>query len=115
MGMFDWVICEYKLPVELPEKRERELGIVQRENGVDVGTGFQTKDLECMLDIYKITREGELQKYDGYKKEFIDHDYTGAINFYSMINMEWYAFIALIHKGSVVAEIEGGQQAYGEE
>jgi hypothetical protein len=43
MGMFDTVTCEYPLPVA--EHQDFE---------------FQTKDLECLLDHYAITREGRL-------------------------------------------------------
>ena len=55
MGMFDYLRCEYPLPVEgrLPEGEANKLL-------------FQTKDLDCMMDEITITKDGELvgQQYD---------------------------------------------------
>lgn len=46
MGMFDTVKCEFKLPNPLHQDLE-----------------FQTKDLECVLDDYTITRDGRLVRH----------------------------------------------------
>lgn len=46
MGLFDTIHCEYPLPV--PQHQELE---------------FQTKDLECLLDEYTITRDGRLLRH----------------------------------------------------
>ena len=43
MGLFDTVKCEYPLPD--PAHQDLE---------------FQTKDFECLLDHYRITRDGRL-------------------------------------------------------
>ncbi len=43
MGLFDTVTCEYRLPT--PAHQDLE---------------FQTKDLECLLDHYVVTRDGRL-------------------------------------------------------
>jgi len=48
MGMFDTITCEAELPV--------------REHQV---LSFQTKDLECLLDCYVITRDGRLPPVSG--------------------------------------------------
>ena len=48
MGLFDTVRCEYPLP----EARHQ-------------GLEFQTKDLECAMDHYTITREGRLIRHPG--------------------------------------------------
>src|SRR5262249_43383330 len=46
MGLFDTVTCEYPLPD--PSHQHSE---------------FQTKDLECLLDHYTITRDGRLVRH----------------------------------------------------
>lgn len=46
MGLFDTVKCEYPLPNSLHQDLE-----------------FQTKDLECLLDHYTITRDGRLVRH----------------------------------------------------
>jgi hypothetical protein len=43
MGLYDTVKCEYPLPEPLHQDLE-----------------FQTKDLECLMDHYTITRDGGL-------------------------------------------------------
>jgi hypothetical protein len=43
MGMFDNIKCEYKLPID---------GLQDEI--------FQTKDFECLLDTYTITKDGKL-------------------------------------------------------
>lgn len=45
MGMFDHVVCEYPLP-DLPEEGKEWM--------------FQTKDMECNMWTYTITRSGQL-------------------------------------------------------
>jgi hypothetical protein len=69
MGMFDYIKCEYPLPGKAPYKE------------------FQTKCLDCAMDSYLITSDGQLarRKYD-HDKEVLEtsefSDYTGTINFY---------------------------------
>jgi hypothetical protein len=60
MGMFDSIRCEYPLPGDPPaDAAELE---------------FQTKDLDCLLETFTITKDGLLQG----KEHF-----TGSINFYT--------------------------------
>lgn len=70
MGMFDDIKCEYPLP-----------------SHARMGTAFQTKDLECEMEIYRIDREGNLWRKhssfdirNSYEEELSTH--TGWINFY---------------------------------
>ena len=51
MGMFDDIICEYPLP-----QPENPKGYVSNNY-------FQTKDFECLLDRYKIDKDGNLLIY----------------------------------------------------
>jgi hypothetical protein len=60
MGMFDEIRCEYPLPGDAPA------------DAADLD--FQTKDLDCLLEKYTITKDGVLQG----KEHF-----TGSINFYT--------------------------------
>jgi len=46
MGLFDTIKCEYPLPEGLHQNLE-----------------FQSKDLECLLDHYTITRDGRLVRH----------------------------------------------------
>lgn len=66
MGMFDEIICDYPLPGDSPFF-------------IEPGHRFQTKDLDCCLDTYRITADGS----------FSDPDFTGDIEFYSS---NWCAF-----------------------
>jgi len=68
MGMFDTIICKYPLPGTQPELIK----------------DFQTKSLDCTLDYYQITEDGNLIRTSDseYEKGNIDH-FTGTINFYN--------------------------------
>jgi hypothetical protein len=57
MGMFDWVIVRYPLPIpgDLPEELHPQLRFRQMEQG------FQTKNLESGLLIYEIDEAGFLR------------------------------------------------------
>lgn len=44
MGMFDYVKCDFDMPIEVPDEE----------------FPFQTKDLECELDYYWIKKDGTL-------------------------------------------------------
>lgn len=70
MGMFDYVNCEYPLPGEPVLESARQ---------------FQTKDLECALDTYTITEDGQLEvlrwREGGDVAETLEH-FTGEIVFY---------------------------------
>lgn len=92
MGLFDEIRCEYPLP-GLPDPS---------------GVQFQTKSFECLLDNYRITREGflEVEEYevedqsDPNAEGFLRFigiatkvpsgwnqvDFTGTVNFYGDAN-----------------------------
>jgi len=61
MGMFDEIFCEAPLPGPIKPKTK----------------SFQSKDLECLLDLYTITKDGRLLK-DQHLCE-----YHGMLNFYT--------------------------------
>jgi hypothetical protein len=89
MGMFDDIRCEMPLP-EWPE------GEVPY---------FQTKDMDCALDHYTITKEGRLI-LDGK-----DRQHHGFLNFYtSTKGGDWYEYNAKFTDGTIV-EITGGKEA----
>lgn len=103
MGMFDTIICDYPLPDNCPY------------------TDFQTKDLENLMDIYKITKEGALLKEEcDYEKEeskdsffgyymkkvnirWKDMNYHGDLDFYTYNTetKEWYEYIVRFTHGIV--------------
>ena len=59
MGMFDTVYVQVPLPLalDLPES-------VALEFSADVqANGLQTKDMECLLDVYTITSNGKLTRH----------------------------------------------------
>jgi hypothetical protein len=65
MGMFDYVECEYPLPVPV----------------IEDGGGLQSKDGPCHLELIRITLEGRmLMKNLGDK--WFDQDYHGYFEFY---------------------------------
>lgn len=51
MGMFDYVRCQYPLP--------------GNPSPTVQGADFQTKDLDCLLDLYTIERDGALKDKNG--------------------------------------------------
>lgn len=69
MGLFDIIECEYPIP-----------------DGVHQKLHFQTKDLECLLDHYTITRDGRLLRHarresPGPEKD-VEWPYHGDIRIY---------------------------------
>ena len=94
MGMFDYI----SVPRVLPD-------------GLD-GTGleFQTKDLECLLDLYEIqdndylvfvdTKNNPEGNYSEWSRTLID--YTGMIDFYSRVNETWHEYRAKFFDGKLV-------------
>ena len=75
--MFDYIHCDYPLPGKPPYGPEGHSG------------GYQTKDLDCTLDIYLITEDGQLKQRmpldpeEGLRKSKEFLDFTGKINFYT--------------------------------
>ena len=75
MGMFDWVDCKYPLPDGF---------VLPVQNNFDL---FQTKDLECFMNRYTITEDGELllTKIDyenNHNNQPTKINYHGIITFY---------------------------------
>ena len=69
MGLFDWIRCDYPLPGEpLPQS-------------VLDGGGLQTKDLDCGLLQYVITKDGVLNRALNDDETPLT-DFTGTVNFY---------------------------------
>jgi|SRR3989338_6086295 len=89
MGMFDYLKCEFKLPKGNEDVQNEE---------------FQTKDFECLLDLYIITKDRKLKCKSVGKTKVIP--YHGDIRFYTSIeNSEnidiWYEFIARFSYGKL--------------
>jgi len=117
MGMFDEVICEWKLPI--PELQN------------DI---FQTKDFDSLMNTYKITTKGELLKeeieyelvpeekrpYYGTKKwekgvmfklfgaikknrlGWVNTNFDGTFVFYTYKNKQFYQFEAKFVNGNLM-------------
>ena len=87
--MFDYVRCEFKLPKGNEDIQNEE---------------FQTKDFECSLDLYILTKDRKLKcKSLGKTKVILYH---GDIRFYTSIeNSEnidrWYEFVARFSYGKL--------------
>lgn len=87
MGMFDdLVIDKAHLPKELK----------------DYEKGWQTKSLDCYMDVVEIDSYGrlfvyELNKINNHIPEPNYH--TGEIRFYQEINKKWYEFIGFFDDG----------------
>ena len=98
MGMFDYLYCKMELPLTGSIK---DLKINWKK--VD----FQTKDMDCLMDVYEISPSGQLKmrhaqwrlpgdEYEVKKPKFKNIKYTGSINFYTTVysdtkynNLEW--------------------------
>lgn len=99
MGMFDDVRCDHPLPEE-PTGGKRD---------------FQTKDLECMLDHYRITEGGRLvvRSYGAGAER--DTNFHGVLNFYTYTgkanskDFEWWQYQAKFTDGKLV-KITGGKE-----
>ena len=90
MGMFDYLKCEFKLPKGNEDVQNEE---------------FQTKDFECLLDLYIITKDRKLKCKSVGKTKVIP--YHGDIRFYTSTgNYEdkthkWHEFIARFSYGKL--------------
>lgn len=97
MGMFDTVKCEFPLPEKFKKYQD---------------SLFQTKSLICGMDVYKITKEGELWWVDNEfswdedepKKPPEKIDLTGELRFYEWNTQEdeWAEFVALFVNGKMI-------------
>jgi hypothetical protein len=90
MGMFDTVRCA--LPQVTPPDVE-----------------WQTKNLDCLLDLYTIDAHGQLWRecldpdsVDGYGPP-IQVCVTGSMTFGTEVRREWWAYRATLERGLVVA------------
>ena len=89
MGMFDRIKCEF----EIAEKE------IQNNE-------FQTKDLQCFLNDYLITKEGRLLLISN--DENTDLEFHGDLNFYTNTgkhpkdeDWQWYSFKARFTEGQL--------------
>jgi len=81
MGMFDDITCEYALPGE-PKPKD----II-----------FQTKDFDCLLDHYMITKDGRLTK------ENSQVQFHGALRFYTYTDDDmWFEYEANFADGRLI-------------
>jgi len=91
MGLFDTVHCEYPLPDA-------------RHQGLE----YQTKDLECLLDNYTITRDGRLvrhaSRFGGGPGHDIEWPLHGDISIYTSVKGEdprWVEYVVRFTHGRV--------------
>jgi len=79
MGMFDTIFVKKKLPLT---KELKALNVKWEE------LVFQTKDLENLLDTYKITKSGKL-KHLWQKREWKDDDAAFLKGYFDVVDEEW--------------------------
>lgn len=85
MGLFDDIEVDWPLP-----------------DGFD-GKHFQTKDLECYMERYRITREGALERHRREGDTWTNEDFHGILNFYDYgPTGEWHEYNAKFTDGKVV-------------
>jgi hypothetical protein len=81
MGMFDEVTCEYALPGE-PKPKD---------------INFQTKNFDCLLDHYMITKDGRLMK------ENSQVQFHGVLRFYTYTDDDmWFEYEANFADGRLI-------------
>ena len=102
MGLFDDIHCDYPLP----DPAHNELD-------------YQTKDLDCLMERFLITKEGRLvqigqamfeEPWDS--TDQVDMNYHGTLLFYTnreypdytekMMNYEWIEYLAKFTDGTLV-------------
>ena len=96
MGMFDNIKCAHPKP-----------------DGY-TGKWFQTKDLDCRLDTFEITPEGELIRTKSYNWETEKQDtetvkipFHGILNFYDIERGQWHEYNAKFTEGKLVEISQG--------
>lgn len=105
MGMYDYLICEIDLP-----------------DGFSARHRFQTKDFECLLDLYTITKEGKLELIElDYSSESVKVEATraidyidGTITFTNLQNGYWREYKATFKAGSLVSIKKSRERYIGE-
>ena len=119
MGMFDYIKCEYKLPLpELKEEHQKDFDEIDWEE-----IEFQTKSFDGAMSTYEITSDGQIYERI-LEREMIEDpespmgikvneteggieksDYSGEIEFYHLVTGEkldyWLEFKALFWKGEL--------------
>jgi len=96
MGLFDEIVCEYPLP-DWPEGEE---------------PSFQTKDLDCLLERYRITADGRLltSRYrrgaEDTESRELHTECHGYLVFYASLERngerEWFEYRAKFTDGRLV-------------
>ncbi len=114
--MFDYIQCEYELP--LPEFSEEETEDLKDITWEDVE--FQTKNFDNVMVTYEITEDGQLYE-NKIEREIVEDgsdvsvkevemgiekmDYSGRIVFYSLVLGKkfdhWFEFSTLFWKGEL--------------
>ena len=110
MGMFDYIKCDYPLPLTDEIK-----GALPDEDWSEIS--FQTKSLDCALETYTIEEDGQIyvERVDRYIDEkgiMIENpvgiektEWTGRLLFYFDFFQEehdlWIEFEALVWKGDI--------------
>jgi hypothetical protein len=69
MGMFDYIDANYDLPIPEDSTDEHRVFI---KNAI-AADNFQTKDLDCMLDVYYLDKDGFMYEKigDEYKEYYV--------------------------------------------
>jgi len=100
MAMFDTILIN---PEKLPISEEDKVRLKDET--------FQTKSLECTLDVYRITDEGIFETDWNANFENLGTNteqnweivpITDAIKFYTASNGEWFEFVALFEEGKLL-------------
>nr|WP_228857677.1 hypothetical protein [Pseudomonas syringae]QOQ33415.1 hypothetical protein [Pseudomonas syringae pv. actinidiae] len=90
MGMFDEVNFSYRMP-----------------DGF-VPLGFQTKDLDCLMDIYTISKTGRLIRdtvFEQVQRPLGDMNFSGMLNVYTtaFLTEQWHEYDLEFVEGTLVA------------
>ena len=74
MGMFDYVDVNYDLPMPQNATDEHKVFII---NSI-AADNFQTKDFECMLDVYYLDKDGfmYMKNANNYEEEYYVHQHV---------------------------------------
>jgi hypothetical protein len=80
MGMYDTVFCKKKLPLSKELKKLKDIKWEELD--------FQTKDLECTLTDYEITKSGKLRVHK-HEREWVD-DENAFLKGYLKSTKDWW-------------------------
>jgi hypothetical protein len=94
MGMFDYLVCEARLPIEKESYVRQELNPFQTK---DVGA-WRQPNLEFKLPTIKIDQDNRLLDPEG----MVMTDFSGEVCFYGASkNLGWCEFKAIVENGVV--------------